>query len=357
MSGFGPANRYNMHMRLIPLHRKMIPGLLLALVLAALPLLAQAPPAHLRPPSGVSQADFERSYRESQSLQTVFRSIHESVGPSVVSIVTTGGVRSFGTGFIIDASGIVVTNRHVVGGARNVRVVLNDRREVRGVVLGADARSDVAVIRVSDAQNLKPAVIGDSEQLRVGDVAIAVGSPFGLDGTFTTGVISAVRSAVDDTGRKLIQTDASINQGNSGGPLLNLRGEVVGINQMIYSPTGGNVGIGFAIPINQVRPIIQRIVEGRGAQPAEANRPQLGVWVEPAPGGGAIVAQVIVGSAAERGGVEPGDRIMQADGKPVNGPTELVQLIQSKRPGDAIQLEVQRNEQRIRLRVVLAAPR
>ncbi|MBX7059948.1 MAG: trypsin-like peptidase domain-containing protein [Leptospirales bacterium] len=326
--------------------------------LNAASLLAQStPPAHLHPPEGVSQSDFERAYRESQALQTVFRAIHDSVGPSVVSIVTAGGgQRSFGTGFIIDAAGIIVTNRHVVGGSRNVRVVLNDRREVNGVVLGADARSDVAVIRVSGEQNLKAAVIGDSDRMRVGDVAIAVGSPFGLDGTFTTGVISAVRSAVDDTGRKLIQTDASINQGNSGGPLLNLRGEVVGINQMIYSPTGGNVGIGFAIPINQVRPIIQRIVEGRPNQNNDSQRPQLGVWVEPAPGGGAIVSQVIVGSPAERAGIEPGDRIMKADNAAVNGPQELVQLIQSKKAGDAIVLEVQRNDQRVRIRVVLGAP-
>jgi S1-C subfamily serine protease len=330
----------------------------------------------LQPPAGMSPAEFERIYKDGANLQTIFRAIYAGVRPSVVRVMAevsapTGqeippallkdpffrrffpqqprGSRksvSFGTGFIINASGLIVTNRHVVGDAQTVKVHLHDGTVLDGQVRGGDELTDVALVQVKSAKPLQPARLGDSDDIQVGDIAIAVGNPFGLDGTFTTGVISGLhRAGLDESGLKFIQTDASINQGNSGGPLLNLNGEVIGINRMIYSPSGGSIGIGFAIPVTAVQPVIQQI-----AETGKFERPLLGVKidaVQDARGNrGALIVEVVGGSSAHSAGLVPGDVIIAIDKKSIKGPDDLSRQIQRKRVGDAVQLDVVRKGRR-----------
>jgi serine protease Do len=331
----------------------------------------------------MSAAEFERIYRDGANLQTIFRAVYESVRPSVVRVMAEvdaprgqaipPGILedpffrrffpspptnkkkaiSFGTGFVIDASGLIVTNRHVVSTAREVKVHLHDGTVLAGKVRGGDELTDVALIQVESQQPLPAVRLGNSDDIRVGDIAIAVGNPFGLDGTFTTGVISGLhRAGLDESGLKFIQTDASINQGNSGGPLLNLGGEVIGINRMIYSPSGGSIGIGFAIPVKSVQPIIRQL-----AETGRVERPLLGVKIDATPPGspapGAMVVEVVGGSAAQEAGLVPGDVIVKVDDHIISGPEELARYIQSRQVGDRIELEIMRKDRRIRVRTRL----
>lgn len=337
----------------------------------------------LNPPPGMSAAEFQRVYKDGANLQTIFRTIYASVRPSVVRVMAEvdapngqqippgimqdpffrrffpkqpkGGRKSisFGTGFIIKSSGLILTNRHVVGSARTVKVHLHDGTVLDGQVRGGDALTDVALIQVSSKTPLKAVRLGNSDRIQVGDIAIAVGNPFGLDGTFTTGVISGLhRAGLDESGLKFIQTDASINQGNSGGPLLNLNGEVIGINRMIYSPSGGSIGIGFAIPVTAVQPVIKQI-----AETGKFERPLLGVKidaVQDAQGNrGARIVEVVGGSSAHTAGLVPGDVIIAIDESNISGPDDLSRYIQSKRVGDPIQLEVVRKGRRFLVKTKL----
>lgn len=326
---------------------------------------AENPPAHLRPPAGVSAAEFQRIYNDGANLQLVFRSIYEAVRPSVVSVMAPGarGQASVGTGFVIDANGLIVTNLHVVGGARNVQVIFFDNRRVPGTVLGLNRAMDIAVIKINGVSGLKPAVIGDSDRVQVGDIAIALGSPYGLPSTFTTGVISAVGRRLDESRLPLIQTDAAINQGNSGGPLLNLRGEVIGINQQIISQSGGSIGIGLAIPINAVRPLMEQAMRGGGTTggggggsttTASNSRAVLGVRVDPSPNGGAVVVQVLANSGAQRAGIRPGDIIVKIDSTDIREAEDLLRYVQNKRAGDRVTLEAVRGAARIRAEAKLS---
>lgn len=322
---------------------------------------AENPPPHLRPPAGVSAAEFQRIYSDGANLQLVFRSIYEAVRPSVVSVMAPGarGQASVGTGFVIDANGLIVTNLHVVGGARSVQVIFYDNRRVPGTVLGLNRAMDIAVIKITGVSGLKPAVIGDSDRVQVGDIAIALGSPYGLPSTFTTGVISAVGRRLDESRLPLIQTDAAINQGNSGGPLLNLRGEVIGINQQIISQSGGSIGIGLAIPINAVRPLMEQAMRGgatSGGGPATPtnSRAVLGVRVDPSPNGGAVVVQVLANSGAQRAGIRPGDIIVKIDSTEIREAEDLLRYVQNKRAGDRVTLEAVRGAARIRAEAKLS---
>jgi len=237
-----------------------------------------------------------------------------------------------GSGVIIDPDGYILTNEHVVRGAREIRVTMSDEKKYTGKVIGQDARTDLAVIKIKSGDKLPFAKLGDSEKIRVGDWAIAIGSPFGLEETVTAGIISAVRQSLLIEGRDyrdLLQTDAAINRGNSGGPLCNIRGEVVGINTAIYAPTGVFTGIGFAIPINGAKAILDDLIhKGRVV------RGWLGVEIRPVDEAvarhfrlpetkGVLINNVLKDSPAARAGLKRGDVIIGFEGKRIEGVRDL----------------------------------
>jgi serine protease Do/serine protease DegQ len=256
--------------------------------------------------------------------------------------------RSAGSGVIVDArAGYIVTNAHVVDNAKEITVTLIDDRELQAEVVGADPGSDVAVIKIKEGTLPNDISLADSSTVRVGDFVVAIGNPFGLQHTVTSGIVSALgRSGINPEGyENFIQTDAAINPGNSGGALVNLRGELVGINSAILSQSGGNMGIGFAIPSNMVKTVMDQLIEY-----GEVKRGVLGVSILSltqdyrqslglsADVQGALVSQVLEGSAAAKAGIEAGDVITSVDGKPVKGAAELRNLIGMARVGDKVEL-------------------
>jgi putative serine protease PepD len=276
--------------------------------------------------------------------------IAQRVLPSVVQIDTGFGV---GAGVIYDADGLVITAAHVVEGANVVDVRLSTGRRVDGRVLGADSNSDIAVVRV-DASDLPAATLAEDEP-RVGQLAVAIGSPFGLESTVTAGVVSAVNRAVqrpDGTFQTMVQTDAPINPGNSGGALVDRTGRVIGINDAIRTTTGGNQGVGFAVPIDVVRWVTDRIIDGEPVEPA-----MLGVSGGPVPDGraGALVTQVIPGSPADDGGIREGDVITTIDGTFVESMEDLAAVIRSIPPGEEVTLEVDRDGSTLEVTTTLEA--
>ncbi|MFM8557988.1 MAG: DegQ family serine endoprotease [Betaproteobacteria bacterium] len=254
--------------------------------------------------------------------------------------------RGVGSGFIISADGFLLTNHHVVEGADEIYVTFTDKREMRGRLVGSDRRTDVALVKV-EATELPHLPIGNPTRLRVGEWVMAIGSPFGLDNTVTAGIVSAKGR---DTGDYLpfIQTDVAVNPGNSGGPLLNLAGEVVGINSQIYSRTGGFMGISFAIPIDEAMRVADqlrdtgRVTRGRiGVGIAEVTKDvaeALGLQRV----SGALVRSVEAGSPAEKGGVEVGDIITRFDGRPIERSSDLPRLVGGTRPGTQVTMQVWR---------------
>ena len=254
--------------------------------------------------------------------------------------------RGVGSGFILGADGYVMTNAHVVDGADEVFVTLTDKREYKAKLIGADKRTDVALVKI-EAAGLPAVRIGDVNRLRVGEWVIAIGSPFGLENTVTAGIVSA---KARDTGDFLpfIQTDVAINPGNSGGPLINMRGEVVGINSQIYSRSGGFMGISFAIPIDEAIRVSEQLrVNGR------VIRGRIGVQIAPVTkdvaeaiglgrATGALVQSVESGAPAERGGVEAGDIITKVDGRTVEKSGDLPRVIGASKPGQRVTLQVWR---------------
>ena len=316
------------------------------------------------------------------STQRAFSQVSKKVTPSVVNISTIsrkkavrpfpdmpplfeeffgGGGRprqdrSLGSGFIISRDGYIVTNEHVVRDAESIRVKLSNDKIHEARIVGADPKTDIAVIKIN-ATDLPAAVLGDSDRLEVGQWAIAIGNPFGLERSMTVGVISATgRSNVGiESIENFIQTDASINPGNSGGPLLNINGEVVGINTAIVA---AGQGIGFAIPTNMARPIISQLVDK-----GKVTRAWLGVSIRPvteevakatglAKPQGALVAELYEGGPADRGGMQPGDIIIAFGGSEVKDPSHLQQLVAEARIGSAVRTTVLRNGNRLVLSVV-----
>jgi Do/DeqQ family serine protease len=268
--------------------------------------------------------------------------------------------QSLGSGFIISADGIILTNAHVVEGADQIKVRLADQRVFSGEVLGIDPKTDVAVLRVKSDQPLPVAVLGDSERIRVGQWALAIGNPFGLDSTLTVGVVSATGRAnvgIEDY-EDFIQTDASINPGNSGGPLLNIYGEVVGINTAIVA---AGQGIGFAIPINLARQVAEQLIAT-----GEVTRGWLGVSIQPLDPAlaesyglqkvvGAVVTKVLLDTPAERAGLQRGDVLLTFAGKAVRGVRELQLLVASAPIGKGVPVEILRDGRRLVLTVVITA--
>ena len=257
-------------------------------------------------------------------------------------------VRGQGSGFIVSADGIIMTNAHVVKGAKDITVKLTDRRELKAKVLGSDPKTDIAVLKV-DAKNLPVVTLGSTADLKVGEWVLAIGSPYGFENTVTAGVVSAKgRSLPDDSAVPFIQTDVAINPGNSGGPLFNARGEVVGINSQIYSRSGGYQGVSFSIPIDLATKIKDKIVaHGKvdharlGLVVQEVNQSLADSFKLPSPEG-ALVADVEKGGPADKAGLQTGDVIRKVDGKPVVSSGDLPAAISLASPGDKVQLEVWR---------------
>ncbi len=266
--------------------------------------------------------------------------------------------RGLGSGFIISSDGYLLTNHHVVEGADEIYVTLTDKRELRGKLIGSDRRTDVALVKV-EATNLPFMTIGDSDRLRVGEWVLAIGSPFGLDNTVTAGIVSAKSR---DTGDYLpfIQTDVAVNPGNSGGPLINLSGEVVGINSQIYSRTGGFMGISFAIPIDEVMRVVDqlrttgRVVRGRiGVGISEVTREVAGPLGLERPAG-ALVRSIEQGGPAENAGLEVGDIILKFDGKTIERSSDLPRLVGGTKPGSTVSVDVWRRGETRQFNVTVA---
>jgi serine protease Do len=264
-------------------------------------------------------------------------------------------VRGMGSGFIVAPDGLILTNAHVVKDATEVVVKLTDRREFRAKVLGTDPKTDVAVLKI-EASNLPTVTLGSTDALRVGEWVLAIGAPFGFENTVTAGVVSAKgRSLPDDSAVPFIQTDVAVNPGNSGGPLFNARGEVVGINSQIYSQSGGYQGVSFAIPIEVANRVKDQIVRTGHVEHAK-----LGVSVQEVNQSladsfglerpeGALVASVEKGSAAERAGLRAGDVIRSANGRVIVSSGDLPALVGLAAPGERIALEVWREGKKVQL--------
>jgi len=252
--------------------------------------------------------------------------------------------RGVGSGFILSADGYVLTNAHVVQGADEVIVTLTDKRELKAKLIGADQRSDVAVVKV-EASGLPVVKVGDSNKARVGEWVMAIGSPFGLENTVTAGIISAKQRDTGDL-LPLIQTDVAINPGNSGGPLVNLRGEVIGINSQIYSQNGGYMGISFAIPIADAVRVADelraggRVVRGYlGVLPDDITK-EIAEAIGLGKPQGAVIRSVVAGSPAEKAGIEGGDVVTKVDGKTVDKAADLRRLVANVKPGAKTTLTV-----------------
>jgi serine protease Do len=259
-----------------------------------------------------------------------------------------GPSQGSGSGFIVGADGVVLTNAHVVADATEVTVRLTDQREFKAKVLGSDRATDVAVLKI-DATGLPAVRIGDPATTRVGEWVVAIGAPYGLDNTVTSGIVSAKSRALPgDSVVPFIQTDAAVNPGNSGGPLFNLKGEVIGINSQIFSRSGGFQGVAFAIPIDvamNVKDQIQqhgKVQHGRlGVTIQEVNQALAENFGLKQPAG-ALVSSVVDGGPAAKAGLEPGDVILKFDGKPIARSSELPPLVAQVKPGSTVALEVWR---------------
>ena len=270
--------------------------------------------------------------------------------------------QSLGSGVIVDAArGYVLTNNHVVGGADDITVTLQDGRNFKAKLIGTDPDTDVSVVQIP-AQNLQALPLADSSKLRVGDYVVAVGDPFGLGQTVTSGIVSALgRSGLRNSGyQNFIQTDASINPGNSGGALVNLRGELVGINTMILSPSGGNVGIGFAIPSAITSEVMAQLVahgkvqRGSLGVQTQAITPRIAQLLKLQDSNGVVVTGVGAGSAAERAGLQPGDVLTTLNGKPLHSVQELRNAEGLLPLGSTVQLDVLRDGHSTEVSVTLS---
>ena len=283
-----------------------------------------------------------------EAMQEFLRRFFPGQIPGVPGAPQEFKSRSLGSGFIVSADGHILTNAHVVDGADEVLVKLTDKREFKARVLGADKRTDVALIKI-DASNLPVAKLGDSVRLKVGEWVVAIGSPFGFENTVTAGIVSAKgRSLAHENYVPFIQTDVAINPGNSGGPLFNMKGEVVGINSQIYSRSGGSMGVSFAIPIDLAMDV-QSQLRAKG----KVSRGRLGIGIQEVSkelaesfglgkAQGALVASVEKGAAADKAGIEVGDIILKFDGKNVAESSDLPRMVAATRPGSKVVLQLWR---------------
>jgi len=316
--------------------------------------------------------------------------VYERNIPSVVNITSKAVTFDFfyglvpqegqGSGFIIDKEGHVLTNYHVIADARQVTVTMHNHKTYKATVVGTDPAHDLAVIQIT-APNLMPAVLGDSKNLKVGQKVYAIGNPFGLAGTLTRGIVSSIRSVEEPDGRRIddaIQTDAAINPGNSGGPLLNWHGQVIGINTMIASSVGQSAGIGFAIPINTAKAVLNDLVTiGRVRRPALGVRtipigPELASEMGLAADYGLLIVQAVPGGSADRAGLHGGseraylgnipimlggDLIVAVDGEKIESQQDLAQVMNNHRAGDTVTVTIYRGKKKMDVGVVLGEAR
>src|ERR1700674_5539453 len=314
---------------------------------------------------------------------------HKNIG-SVVNITSKAVTFDFfyglmpeegqGSGFIIDKDGHVLTNYHVIADARQIEVTLHNRKKYRATIVGTDRSHDLAVVQIK-APDLTPMVLGDSGNLQVGQKVYAIGNPFGLAGTLTRGIVSSIRSVQEPDGMTIdeaIQTDASINPGNSGGPLLNWHGEVIGINTMIASSVGQSAGIGFAIPINTAKAVVNDLVTlGRVRRPALGIRtipidPEVANELGLAADYGLLIVQAVPGGSADRAGLRGGperaylgntpimiggDLIVAIDGEKVESQQILAQVMNKPRAGDTVKVTIFRGKKQVEVPVVLGEAR
>jgi serine protease Do len=346
------------------------------------------PPAQAFPGPQPS-ADASATPRAQASGLPDFTVLVETQGPAVVNVVTTrtrpsGGfdaddplseflrrfmpappdpgpehAQGLGSGFIISSDGYVLTNAHVVADSDEVIVRLADSREFKGKIVGVDSRTDVALLKVP-ATGLPTVKLGNSENLKVGEWVAAIGSPFGFVNTITAGIVSAKgRSLPDETFVPFIQTDVAVNPGNSGGPLLNLRGQVVGINSAIYSRTGGYMGVSFAIPIEVALDVAKqlqatgKVTRGRLGVQIQALTPELAKSFKLPNTNGVLVASVEPKGPADRAGLQPGDVILSFEGKPVNSANELPRVVAATKPGTTVTLDIWRGGAKRQIKATL----
>ena len=286
-------------------------------------------------------------------------SLYKKTAPGVVDIVVAtagsgtsdsffGGpqqqaTKAEGTGFVIDSKGDIVTNNHVVSGATSIKVNFPDGKSVKATLVGSDAGTDLAVIKVDPSSaTLVPLTLGDSSTVQTGQAVFAIGSPFGLADSLSAGIVSATGRTIDSpSGRPIanaIQTDAAINHGNSGGPLLDANGQVIGVNSQIESESGGNDGVGFAIPVNTVKSVASQLVAG-----TKVTHPFLGVYLSDASGGGATITKLTTGGPADTAGIKVGDVITAVDSTPITSSSDLVTAISSDTVGQKVTITVNRN--------------
>lgn len=309
----------------------------------------------------------ENSLSSALVLEDLFISIYEEISPSVVHIiVNTANGGGTGTGFVWDTQGHIVTNNHVVEGAREILVQFADDTAALAEFVGGDKDSDLAVIRVDLPEDqLKPIPVGNSAEIKVGQLAIALGNPFGFEQTLTTGVISALGRAVrQESGfslPQLIQTDAAINPGNSGGPLLNSSGEIIGVTTLIFSRSGSNAGVGFAVPVNTVKRVVPSLIEnGKFADPwlgiqGQSLTPLVAAELDLPVDYGVLVQGIVQGGPADKAGLKAGeDIILSVDGSTLIGMDELiVYLSEETVVGQSIELAVLRDGEESTLVVTL----
>jgi len=307
------------------------------------------------PSTGVEEREPDDAPLEGSGNEPV-ADVAEAVSPAVVQIEVGQGL---GSGVVYDADGLILTANHVVEGQDEVTVRFSDGTAATGEVVGANVFSDIAVLKVDPFEGLPVAALGDSDALMPGQVVVGIGSPFGLDQTVTSGIVSAVnRPAATQSGIvNMVQTDTAINPGNSGGPLVDIEGRVIGINDQIFSQGGGNDGIGLAVPINLAVRVADTLVAGQdvefgflgvgAAQEASTNTTGLE--------SGAVVASVEAGSAGADAGLTEGDRVLAIDDEPVGSFEELAGIVSAEAPNATVTLLVERNGEQRELEVTLGA--
>lgn len=268
--------------------------------------------------------------------------------------------KGLGTGFILTKDGYICTNHHVVDKMDSVTVMVNGK-EYKAEIIGSDQLTDIALLKIKGDNNFKPVFLGDSDKVKIGDMSIAIGNPFGLDKTITSGIISATgRKEIDNIGLSHIQTDASINPGNSGGPLINIDGEVIGVNRMIYSNSGGSLGIGFAIPINTAKKVLEELKDH-----GKVKRGYIGVQISPLTeeyskelglekSDGALVGGVENGGPADKGGLKEGDVIIKLNDSPVTDFRDLLDIVSNSEIGKSIKVTVWRDKKQVNFWVTVS---